>query len=235
METWALLGLVMILAVGGPLLYYLLVVTEGVYLGRRMVVWLYDITAHKYDGIKEFEPEFEEFFLIRPLLARLKAVPAPRILDVATGTGRLPYALLAQPTFHGRVIGLDASVKMLQHAGHKLRPYGQRAAFIQQVAGCLPFADNSFDAVTCLEALEFFPSPGRALAEMARVLKPGGTLLVTRRKGAWGKAFPDRYRNVAQFETYMQTFGLEDVYTVPWQQEYDQVYGRKPRSVVSSQ
>jgi ubiquinone/menaquinone biosynthesis C-methylase UbiE len=214
-------------AVLGVLLYWLLITTEGVYLGRRVVVWLYDITAHKYDGIKAFDPEEEQFFLIRPLLLRLRHKPNALVLDVATGTGRVPHFLLAEPTFNGRIVGLDASTEMLRLAMDKLRPYGDRASLVQQVADRLPFPDNQFDLVTCLEALEFFPSDTAALQEMVRVLQPGGTLLVTRRKGREGKAFIGRYRNVQQFEAHLQQLGLEDVYTNPWQVDYDQVFGRK--------
>jgi ubiquinone/menaquinone biosynthesis C-methylase UbiE len=221
------LVIILLFALGGLLVYYLLVVTEGVYLGRRMVVWLYDLTAHRYDGIKAWDAEYEAFFLVRPLRTQLKHIPNPLILDVATGTGRLPYFLLAHPTFHGRIIGLDASAKMLRVAAEKLRPYHFRASLVQQTAERLPFPAHRFDAVTCLEALEFLADPENALQEMIRILKPGGTLLITRRKGRWGKLFPGRYRNVTQFENLLQTMGLKEVYTVPWQEDYDQVYGRK--------
>ncbi|HRQ41278.1 MAG TPA: methyltransferase domain-containing protein [Chloroflexota bacterium] len=212
----------------GLLWYYLVVVTEGVFLGRRLVVWLYDRVAKTYDARKAVDPDFEAFFLARPLQHHLKQLPNPLILDVATGTGRLPVAILEEPLFHGRVIGLDASGKMLAVAAGKLRPYRHRAALVQQTADRLPFPTNCFDAATCLESLEFFPNDETAVCEMVRVLKPGGVLLVTRRKGAWGKAFLGRYRTVAQFEDFLRTAGLEKVYTMPWQQEYDQVYGRKP-------
>jgi ubiquinone/menaquinone biosynthesis C-methylase UbiE len=222
------IAIILTTAVLAALLYWLLVTTEGVYLGRRVVVWLYDITAHRYDRIKEFDPDAEQFFVIRPLLVRLRRVPNPLVLDVATGTGRLPSFLLDAPTFNGRIVGLDASAKMLQIALTKLRPYGPRASLIQQVADKLPFAHNQFDLVTCLEALEFFPSDTAALQEMVRVLKPGGTLLVTRRKGGEAKLFVGRYRSVAQFEAVLTRIGLEEVHTNPWQVDYDQVFGRKP-------
>ena len=222
------LTLILTTAVLAALLYWLLIATEGVFLGRRMVIWLYDITAHRYDGIKEFDPDAEQFFLIRPLLVRLRQVPNPLVLDVATGTGRLPYFLLESPTFNGRVVGLDASAKMLRLAWGKLRPYAHRASLVQQVADQLPFPNNQFDLITCLEALEFFPSDTAALQEMVRVLKPGGTLLVTRRKGREGKAFLGRYRDVPRFEAHLRQLGLEEVHTNPWQTDYDQVFGRKP-------
>ena len=136
---------VLLLAGMALLLYWLLVVTEGVFLGRRVVVWLYDVTADRYDGIKQFDPQAEQFFVIRPLLARLYGQRAPLVLDVATGTGRFPQFLLDEATFNGRIIGLDASTRMLAIAAAKLRPHGHRAALVQQTAADLPFPDTAFD------------------------------------------------------------------------------------------
>ena len=192
MLGWILLLLLIAVALG-LLLYWLLVVTEGVYLGRRIVVWLYDLTAHRYDGIKQFDPDAERFLVIRPLLSRLSNRPAPLVLDVATGTGRLPAFLLDEPTFNGRVIGLDASARMLSQAQPKLSGYRHRAALVQQTAADLPFAGGTFDAVCCLESLEFFPDDTLALLDMVRVLRSGGTLLVTRRRG-WEASPPPRAR-----------------------------------------
>ncbi len=136
---WILLGVLLIAAIGA-VVYWLVVITEGVFLGRRMVVWLYDVTAHKYDGIKEFDAGAERFFVIKPYLKHLPKHPAPRLLDVATGTGRVPYYLFEEPTFNGRVVGVDASWKMLVLAEEKLRGYNGRFLPIQQVADKLPFA-----------------------------------------------------------------------------------------------
>ena len=221
--------LTVLLAVGlGLLVYWLVVVTEGVFLGRRMVVWLYDVTAQRYDGIKQFDPEAERFFLIRPLFLRQIGGLAPLVLDVATGTGRLPLFLLEEPTFNGRVIGLDASARMLAAAAPKLRPYRHRVALVQQTAADLPFPDIAFDTVSCLEALEFFPNDTAALREMIRVLRPGGVLMVTRRRGWEAKAFVGRYRGPEAFERYLLSLGLTAVEIMPWQVEYDLVFARKP-------
>jgi len=209
------------------LLYWLLVTTEGVFLGRRIVVWLYDVTAHKYDGIKEFEPEWEQFFIAQPLMHRLGDIPAPLILDVATGTGRVPLTLLDQPRFNGRLITLDPSPKMLALAVDKLRPFRHRVTFVQQTAVPLPFPNQTFHAVTCLESLEFFPSETAAVQEMVRVLRPGGVLMLTRRRGWEGKAFLTKYRNVATFEQMLTDCGLIEVSTQPWQFAYDLVIAEK--------
>ena len=227
MLAWFLLGIIFIIALGA-LLYWLLVVTEGVFLGRRLVVWMYDITAHRYDGIKEFDRDAESFLVVRPLLWRIADRPAPLILDVATGTGRLPGFLLDEPTFNGRVIGLDASSRMLAHAQSKLRVFHHRAGLVQQAAADLPFPDQAFDAVSCLEALEFFPNDTTALMEMIRVLRPGGVLMVTRRRGWEAKTFIGRYRDRDTFEAHLSSLGLEEVETLLWQIEYDLVFARKP-------
>lgn len=209
------------------LLYWLLVITEGVYLGPRLVIWLYDRTAVRYDGIKQFDPDAERYFVIYPLLHSLAPYPAPLVLDVATGTGRLPLFLLEEPTFNGRVIGLDASALMLAQAAPKLAPFGHRAALIRQTALALPFADDTFHAATCLEALEFFPDEREALQEMARVLRPGGVLLTTRRRGWEAQTFFGRYTSAEQFTQRLQALGFEQVRISPWQVEYDLVMARK--------
>lgn len=221
------IGLILGLISVAGLSYWLLVTTEGVFLGRRVVVWLYDITAHKYDSIKDFNDETERFFVVRPLRYQLNHIPKPLILDVATGTGRLPHYLLDEATFHGCIVGLDASPKMLELAAAKLNPFRDRAMLIRQTAVPLPFADDVFDAVTCLESLEFFPSDAAALREMVRVLKPGGILMVTRRRGREAKAFLNHYRSREDFETLLTSLGLIEVNSQPWQFDYDQVFGKK--------
>lgn len=209
------------------LAHWLLITTEGVFLGRRMVVWLYDLAAGRYDDIKQYDADSESAFVAYPLRRRLKAWPAPLVLDVATGTGRLPYYLLAEPEFNGRVIGLDASRQMLARAATKLTPYGGRAALLRASAQSLPYGDETFAAVTCLEALEFLPDDAAALAEMARVLRPGGILLVTRRQGSDAAYFLGRARAREELEALLAGLGLVDVRSQPWQVEYELVWAAK--------
>lgn len=217
-----------LLLIGLALLaYYLLVLTEGVFLGRRLVVWLYDRVAKRYDALKQFDPDYEEAFLARPLLFRLADMTEPHLLDVATGTGRVPALLLGHEAFRGRITALDASSEMLAQAAQKLAPYRGRVTLQHSPATPLPFADDTFDAVTCLEALEFMPSDAAALAEMVRVLKPGGLLLTTRRSDWEGKLFLHRYRSRDSMTDLLRALGLYQIEINPWQVGYEQVWGVK--------
>jgi len=165
--TWLWISLAVIgLAV---LLYWQLVIAEGAYFGPRFVAWTYDLVASRYDSVKQFVPSDEIWFLAGPVLRSLQGTESPVVLDVATGTGRLPLALM-RAHFQGQVIGLDLSRGMLRLARHKLQDYGARVTLVWQDAMRLPFADGTFEAVTCLESLEFLPRPVDALEEMVRVL-----------------------------------------------------------------
>jgi SAM-dependent methyltransferase len=208
-------------------LYWLLVTTEGAFLGRRVVVWLYDVTAHKYDEIKEYTPDDERLLVTIPVLSALRDIENPLVLDVATGTGRVPYDLLVSGQFQGQIVGLDDSRKMLQIARKKLSAFKSQVKLLNQPAVPLPFPDNAFDAVTCLEALEFFPSDEAALCEMVRVLKPGCYLLTTRRRGTEAKLFLSRYRSRDEMGRTLESMGLEEVGFHAWQINYDLVTARK--------
>jgi ubiquinone/menaquinone biosynthesis C-methylase UbiE len=216
----------------GILLYWLLVTTEGVFLGRRMVIWLYDLTAYRYDSIKEFSVSDDSFYIARPMLRMVAKQQKPKILDVATGTGRVVLSLLREPDFDGLVIGLDASAKMLDQAQLKLKgtEEGNKGChlFVQQFAVPLPFPDNSLDVVSCLEALEFFPSYNEALAEMVRVLKPGCALVTSRRRGNRARLYLNRFRSKDDFEAMLHEYGLVSVHNSLWELDYDMVTARKP-------
>ena len=226
------LAVLLLLAGLGWLVHWLLIRTEGVFLGRRVVVWLYDLAATRYDAIKRYDPDTESAFVTWPLARRVKQVAlesgtTPDVLDVAPGTGRLPFFLRAEPTFAGRVVGLDASAGMLAQAAAKLAGHGDRAAFVHALAGDLPFADDTFAAVTCLEALEFLPDDAAALREMARVLRPGGVLLTTRRQGPESGYFLGRARARDDLEALLAALGLSDIRSQPWQVEYELVWAVK--------
>lgn len=217
--SWILLA-VMVVVVLGAVVYWQMIIAEGTYLGTRVVAWTYDLVARRYDNIKQFRSFAESWFVAGPLIQVLRGVSQPLVLDVATGTGRLPLALL-DDQFDGQVIGLDFSLGMLRQARTKLEPYDGQVYLIWKDARHLPFSDESFDAVTCMESLEFFPRPLDILAEMVRVLAPGGVLLVTNRIGRDARLLPGRAIPRPAFEQVLATYPLRDVRVRPWQVDYD--------------
>jgi len=221
------IGLVLGIILLGLLLYWQLVIAEGTYLGPRVVTLLYDWSAHAYERIKQFDVGDEQWFLGLPLARALELIPAPLVLDVATGSGRLPLALLRQPPFEGRVIGLDLSRNMLREAVRHTAQFADRLTYIWQDARNLPFDDDTFDAVTCLEALEFTPNPRAVVAELVRVLRPGGVLLVTNRIGPDARFLPGRAIPRDKFDKMLHEFPLEAIKVQRWQVEYDLVWALK--------
>jgi demethylmenaquinone methyltransferase/2-methoxy-6-polyprenyl-1,4-benzoquinol methylase len=92
------------------------------------------------------------------------------VLDVATGTGLVAAELLR----HGfRVTGLDQSPEMLAVAR---RRFADRVALVESSAEALPFPDGSFDHLTFTYLLRYVDDPGATLAELARVVRPGGAV-----------------------------------------------------------
>lgn len=228
MLTTVLILLIAALA-GFALLWWLLVSTEGIYLGRGVVVWLYDLYARRYDAIKQYDPFTEDAYLARPVLAALPAGAAPLVLDVATGTGRLPLALLEQPGFQGRIIALDLSRRMLRVAAEKLAPFSPRVTLLHDSAERLPFPADTFDLVTCLEALEFTPDPRAALDELVRVLRPGGLLVITNRQGRIARTMPGHTWSHDALEQILSgELGLLEVDIQVWTVDYRLVYALKP-------
>ncbi len=209
------------------ILYWQLIVAEGAYLGRRVVALLYNLSAGAYDRIKQYNPAYEQWFLGQPLARALTLLSDPLVLDVATGTGRLPRTLFAQAEFRGRIVGLDYARRMLEEAARYTEPWQERLLLVRQGASTLPFFDDTFEAVSCLEALEFVPHPEVVVGELVRVLRPGGILLVTNRisKDAW--MLPGRAYNPEDFEALLREQALEMVQTQTWQEDYDLVWARK--------
>lgn len=107
--------------------------------------------------------------------------PGGRALDVATGTGDLALALAERVSPGGEVVGSDFSERMLELAREKAadRITGRaRVRFQPANALALPFADGEFDAATVGFGARNFSDLERGLREMARVVRPGGRVVV---------------------------------------------------------
>ncbi len=104
--------------------------------------------------------------------------PGSRVLDVATGTGDLAIELARRVAPGGEVVGSDFSEAMLARARTKPKPVGAELRFEWGDALELPFADGTFDAATVGFGARNFSDLARGLAEMARVVRPGGRVVV---------------------------------------------------------
>lgn len=210
------------------LVYWLFVTTEGTYLGPRVVTLLYDWYAKRYDVAKNRSFIYEACLIAWPMVEALGGIAHPRVLDVAAGTGRVALALLREHDFAGTVIGGDRSRPMLLEAQAALRGCDIGADLVQLDAGALSFVDGTFDAVTCLEALEFMWDPAQVLRELRRVLKSGGVLLVSNRVGVDAWWYPGRLCGRGRLERELTKLGFEQIRTERWQSHYDLIWARKP-------
>lgn len=202
---------------------------EGIHIGSRLQAYLYDRWSKNYDKAKQASQQDDAVMLARPLLERISDVPAPLVLDVATGTGRLPFALFAQPDFNGNVIAVDISFGMLEQASNKLAPHHGRFSLLQYKTFPLPFQDETFDVVCCVEALELIGEKQAAVTELARLLRPGGVLLTSRGTEESGRGIVVISKET--LTSLLQNAGFDDVEITPWWKVFNRVFARKPGSL----
>jgi demethylmenaquinone methyltransferase/2-methoxy-6-polyprenyl-1,4-benzoquinol methylase len=125
-------------------------------------------TYDRYAAALSFgqDPRWRRF-----LVSRIDAGSADSVLDVATGTGAVARELLRQKGC--TVVGLDQSPEMLAEARRRLP---DNVELVEGTADKLPFPDSSFDALTFTYLLRYVADPAATLRELARVVRPGGTI-----------------------------------------------------------
>jgi SAM-dependent methyltransferase len=113
--------------------------------------------------------------LVAPRLVDFSDLPeGGRVLDVGSGTGALAFAI-AERKVGVRVLGIDPSEEYAAYATRR-NPFPDRTGFEVGDAQRMRFSDASFDAALSLLVFNFIPDPGKALAELRRVTRPGGAL-----------------------------------------------------------
>jgi len=125
-------------------------------------------TYDRYAALLSFgqDPRWRSF-----LVSRIDAGPRDTVLDVATGTGAVARELLARKRC--TVVGLDQSPEMLAEARRRLP---ESVTLLEGRAEALPFPDGAFDALTFTYLLRYVDDPAAVLRELARVVRPGGTM-----------------------------------------------------------
>ena len=125
-------------------------------------------TYERYATVLSYgqDPRWRRF-----LVSRTDAGPGDRVLDVATGTGMVARELVRQKAC--LVVGIDQSPEMLREARAHANDLIE---LVDGSAERLPFADGAFDALTFTYLLRYVDDPAATLAELARVVKPGGTV-----------------------------------------------------------
>jgi demethylmenaquinone methyltransferase / 2-methoxy-6-polyprenyl-1,4-benzoquinol methylase len=144
----------------------------------RRVRGVFDSVASKYDVMNDLmslglHRAWKAYTL---LVANLK--PGHKVLDIAGGTGDMAMAFADKVGAHGQVVHTDINLAMLRQGRERLIDKGILLPTTVCDAEQLPFADAYFDLVCVAFGLRNMTHKDRALREMARVLKPGGKLLV---------------------------------------------------------
>ncbi|WP_027245686.1 class I SAM-dependent methyltransferase [Leisingera daeponensis] len=147
---------------------------------------MWGLPGRSYDGIS-----FGLSDTISHTVQALWPRPGERILDIGTGTG---WAARLAAWRGASVTGVDIAPGMLEAAEALSAGFVPRPVFQQAAAEELPFRDKSFDGVISTYGVIFSREPSRAVAEMARVLRPGGRLALA----TWADE-PDGY--IARFFT----------------------------------
>lgn len=143
------------------------------------------MNPEEYERMHELETHYWWFVgrrrIVQTLLEHtLPQLPskAPRLVDIGCGTGANLPMLREAVGPDGSVVGIDFSPLALAHAREELHQVSN-LALVQGDALNLPVANNSADCVTMMDVLEHLSDDNRALCEVARILKPGGVIILT--------------------------------------------------------
>jgi SAM-dependent methyltransferase len=168
-------------------------------------------------------PGMDEEVRIARLLMALSHGDA--VLDLACGTGNFSREFARAVTDTGVVIGVDASRTMLERAAEGVERDGLRNLALVRAGGEeLPFRDDSFDAACCFAALHLFAEPYTALAELTRVLAPGGriALMTSVRRQVTLPPF----KPLVERASGMRLFEADEIVAALQMRGYDEIHQR---------
>jgi demethylmenaquinone methyltransferase/2-methoxy-6-polyprenyl-1,4-benzoquinol methylase len=186
---------------------------------------LLDRIAPVYDAMNAVISGFQEPRWRRRAVAAAAVGVGMTAIDVATGTGKLAGSLADRVGQFGRIVGVDISARIIEHA----RRGAAGAPWLEFVVGdamSLPADDAAFDAATIAFGMRNLPDYGRGFAEMARVVRPGGRVVcleVARPRSVAGRlgrlwferAVPHIGRAVGQADAYRYLVASVRAYPPP--------------------
>lgn len=145
---------------------------------KEQVEQMFDTISSDYDGLNRVISFGIDKSWKKKVLKIVASKKPANILDIATGTGDMAI-LLAQTTAQ-KIVGLDISAGMLDVGRKKIeaKNLSSKIEMVHADSENIPFGDNSFDAITVGYGIRNFETLEKGLAEIYRVLKPGGTLVI---------------------------------------------------------
>lgn len=156
----------------------------------RRVAGVFDSVASRYDLMNDLMSAGLHRLWKRFAVAQSFVRPGARVLDVAGGTGDLARLFARRVGVHGEVILTDVNAAMLESGRDRLLDEGWVIPAVRCDGERLPFAPDRFDCVSVAFGLRNMTRKEAALAEMRRVLRPGGRLLVLEFSRIWRPLAP---------------------------------------------
>lgn len=166
----------------------------------------WDAYAHAYDTLSQLHP----YQAMLQAIARAVPTDAQSVFDAGCGTGNV-IAAIHNILPSATIVGLDLSETMLKLATGKFHGHDNIAIQSGDLSSALPFADESFDVVTCSNVLYTLPDPAATVREFCRILRPDGVLVLTTPKQGYenglilkahcGSTKPDSYWKAAHAST----------------------------------
>ena len=145
---------------------------------KEQVAQMFDTISGNYDGLNRVISFGIDVKWRKKVLKMVASKNPDRILDIATGTGDL--AILMTQTGAKEIIGLDISEGMLEVGRKKIseKKLDSRISMVLGDSESLPFTDNYFDAITVAFGVRNFETLEKGLAEILRVVRPGGIFII---------------------------------------------------------
>lgn len=145
---------------------------------KKQIEQMFDNISGNYDGLNRVISMGSDVKWRKKVIELVAATNPENVLDIATGTGDLAIQMVR--TGAKKIVGLDLSDGMLSVGRKKIQKQNlsERIEMIQGDSENLPFEDDSFDAITVAFGIRNFETLEKGLAEIHRVLRPGGIFVI---------------------------------------------------------